>query len=305
MGVERVLGRISGSQTGPTLICVGGLHGNEPAGVSALQRILASLGPRSSDLQGEFLAVAGNRAALAKGRRYISRDLNRSWTPERLSSLRRIGPEAPVEDREQLELQGVLDEALERARGPVLLLDLHTTSGPGVPFSAIKETVANRNFALAWPVPLVLGFGELMEGTFFGYLTERGITSMVFEGGPHQDPSSVDASEEAVWLGLAESGILREVDFPEVAQARASLASRAREFPPVLEIRHRHPVISGDGFRMRPGFENFQPVSAGELLAHDHLGDIKSPKRGLLLLPLYQKQGDDGFFVIQQAQGRE
>jgi hypothetical protein len=304
-GVERVLGRLRGPHAGPTLIGVGGLHGNEPAGVQALQRVLVRLRTRSSDLRGAFVALSGNRAALAEGRRYLFRDLNRSWTQERLLATKRTGSTVQGEDREQLELQRALDEVVEEARGPVSLLDLHTTSGPGVPFSAIMDSLPNRAFALRFPVPLVLGFGKLMEGTFFGYLTGRGITSMVFEGGPHQAVSSVADSESAVWLGLAESGLIREGDFPEVAEARQALAAMTRGLPPVLEIKHRHSVTPGDGFRMHPGFENFQPVSAGDLLAQDHLGEIKAPNSGRLLLPLYQAQGDDGFFIIREPKGPE
>ena len=38
--VDRVLGRVRGARSGPTLLCVGGMHGNEPAGVYALQSVL-------------------------------------------------------------------------------------------------------------------------------------------------------------------------------------------------------------------------------------------------------------------------
>jgi succinylglutamate desuccinylase len=221
--------------------------------------------------------------------------------PDRLLALKRTGPVAEDEDREQLELQKALDDIGEEARGQLLLLDLHTTSGPGVPFSAIMDCPANREFALRFPVPMVLGFGNLMEGTFFRYLTERGITSMVFEGGPHQASASVDAAESAIWIALAETGLLPPEGYPEVTEARMSLGEQCRHLPPVMEIRHRHPVRSGDGFRMRKGFRNFQPVTAGDLLARDHLGDIRAPKTGLLLLPLYQAQGDDGFFIIEDG----
>ena len=43
LDVERVLGRIRGASEGPTLIFVAGLHGNEPAGVQALQRVFPEL----------------------------------------------------------------------------------------------------------------------------------------------------------------------------------------------------------------------------------------------------------------------
>ena len=54
--------------------------------------------------------LAGNLAGLARGRRYMDRDLNRGWTGERLATLRG-GAAQDAEDREQLELA----EAIERA----------------------------------------------------------------------------------------------------------------------------------------------------------------------------------------------
>jgi len=40
---ERCLGSIDGHEPGPTLLAIGALHGNEPAGVAALQRIVEDL----------------------------------------------------------------------------------------------------------------------------------------------------------------------------------------------------------------------------------------------------------------------
>ena len=100
--------------------------------------------------------------------------------------------------------------------------------------------------------------------------------------------------------GLAAAGLIQEAEFPEVAEAREALRAMAAGLPRLLEIKHRHPVALGDGFLMHPGFENFEPVSAGRLLAQDVRGDVRSPESGRLLLPLYQAQGDDGFFLIRE-----
>ena len=36
--VDRLIGQIRGEQPGPTIIFLGGMHGNEPSGVFALQK---------------------------------------------------------------------------------------------------------------------------------------------------------------------------------------------------------------------------------------------------------------------------
>ena len=51
------------ARTGPTLVALGGIHGNEPAGRA--RRRARARPPRSSErwtLRGEFVALAGNRA---------------------------------------------------------------------------------------------------------------------------------------------------------------------------------------------------------------------------------------------------
>jgi succinylglutamate desuccinylase len=50
---------------------------------------------------------------------------------------------------------------------------------------------------------------------------------------------------------------------------------------------------------MRPGFRNFQAVKKKEILADDRKGSIKAIDNGLILMPLYQKQGNDGFFLVR------
>jgi succinylglutamate desuccinylase len=48
---------------------------------------------------------------------------------------------------------------------------------------------------------------------------------------------------------------------------------------------------------MEPAFENFQTVKRGQVLARDNKGPIKAIESGMVLLPLYQRLGDDGFFL--------
>ena len=79
--LRRVLGRVSGEEPGPTLVCIGGIHGNEPAGVEALKRVFATIASTRVRVRGELVGLAGNLAALARNRRYIESDLNRRWRP--------------------------------------------------------------------------------------------------------------------------------------------------------------------------------------------------------------------------------
>lgn len=298
----RVLGCLRGQQPGPTLICVGGLHGNEPAGVLGIQRVFAELASGGYELRGEFRALAGNLSALAVGKRFLSRDLNRAWTADGMASIRGAnGMRAKAvtsEDQEQRELWLAIEAAIGEARGGVCVLDLHTTSGCGGTFSTVADTLRNRAFALALPVPMVLGLEELVDGTLLEFLGRRGYATAVFEGGQHGEVRAIDRHAAAVWIALDAAGVLVECP-AEVHDARRLLAADTRGLPRALEMRHRHHVDSEDGFTMLPGFENFQTVAEGEVLATDRRGEVRSPEGARILMPLYQEQGDDGFFIVK------
>jgi succinylglutamate desuccinylase len=107
--------------------------------------------------------------------------------------------------------------------------------------------------------------------------------------------------EAATWVALVASGMLRPEDVPDLADHRQRLLAAARDVPRVIEVRHRHPISPHDLFRMRPGYRNFQRVRRGDALAEDRFGEVRAREGGLLLLPLYQGKGDDGFFLSREV----
>jgi succinylglutamate desuccinylase len=52
---------------------------------------------------------------------------------------------------------------------------------------------------------------------------------------------------------------------------------------------------------MKPGFDSFQFIEKGELLAEDKSGAITAPIDGRIFMPLYQIAGDDGFFIVEEV----
>jgi len=300
--VSRVLGRIRGSGPGPTLVAIGGVHGNEPAGVLGIRKVLERLRGMEGELRGDFLGLAGNRAALARGRRFLRRDLNRVWTEERVRKLVERASVEEVEDeaREQWELLEMLEEADRDARGEVFVMDIHTTSSMSGPWATIEDTLRSRAFALDFPIPIILGLEEQVDGTLLEHVSRKGHVMLVFEAGQHGDPRSVDRTEAAIWTALGAAGVLRDPRRKEVLSARRELTEETAALPRVLEMRYRHPVVPGDRFRMRPGYVNLQPIDEEEVLARDRSGMVRAPEGGRVLMPLYQEQGEDGFFVVRE-----
>ena len=299
---QHLIASIRGPLSGPTLIVVGSLHGNEPAGVLAAHRVVAALQRRRTLLRGEVVLLAGNTRALVRRVRYIDTDLNRHWAAANLSAVKSgdLLTGAKSEELERRELLELFEQASERARGELYFLDLHTTSAHGVPFVTLGDTLRNRRFALNFPTRIVLGLEEQIEGTMLEYVNNLGAVTMGFEAGQHDAPSSIDHHEAVIWIGLVAAGSLRREETPEFERSR-TLLERASGGARIVEVRHRHAIAPSDEFRMEPGFENFRPVQRGQTLAQDRRGSVTAREAGLVLLPLYQKLGDDGFFLGREV----
>lgn len=298
----RELGHYDTGRDGPTVIVVAGLHGNEPGGVGAAREVLARLVADGPPLRGRVIALAGNLTALERGVRFVDRDLNRTWTEDALRRLRGQPPELDDhEDRELRDLLARVEGELDTASGPVFLLDLHSTSAAGAPFTVLADTLPNRRVAELLPIPMILGLEELIVGPLLSWIADLGHAAIVVEGGRHGDESTARHHAAAIWLTLVASGALELDDAPQARHAYSVLRRAARGLPGVLELLEGHPLRPEDGFRMEPDFDNFKRVSAGELLARDRGGAIRAPWTGFIVMPLYQGQGEDGFFLAREA----
>ncbi len=307
---ERLIGRHGGAEDGPLLVCVAGLHGNERSGIEALRRVFRRLDESRPAFRGELVALAGNVPALERGQRFLDEDLNRVWTLDRIAALKGISRDGrepascplTAEAREQSRLMAALEVVFRRARGRrVYLIDLHTTSAESVPFVTFSDSLRNRSFARTFPVPLVLGLEEELEGTFLDWIDHLGHVGIGLEGGAHRAPESVVHLERAVWLALVSVGAVELDDVPEPDGLRRRLRRAAEAVPSLFEVRYRHALREDDGFRMEPGYRNFDPVEEGQLVARDRRGEIRAPESGRLFLPLYQEKGGEGFFLVREV----
>jgi Succinylglutamate desuccinylase / Aspartoacylase family len=269
--------------------------------VLALRSLFQRLALDRGALRGAVWGFSGNRRALSAGRRFISRDLNRLWSSERLS---RLAPQSSIdsstdsEENEQVELDRELQGVLERApRGRTYFLDLHTTSAPGPAYMFLGDTLSNLSFARSIPLPIVLGLDDQLPGTLLGYLSTAGVTTVGVEAGQNEDPVSIARAEAAVWLAMEACGVLARGRRSEVAVGRRLLAAQSRSLPRIVRVTYRHVISPADGFRMDPGFQSFQPIEKDRPIARDRKGPILTPFAGVVLMPLYQAQGTDGFFL--------
>jgi Succinylglutamate desuccinylase / Aspartoacylase family len=294
---RRELGSRDQGRPGPTLVVLAGIHGNEPAGVHAVYSVLAALERGGVLLDGRLVALGGNLAALQKGRRFLRRDLNRQWLPDQVDALLQREPLLDQdEDREQRELIACFERVQASTRGPIVYLDLHTSSADGPPFLALADTIDNRRTGLGIGVPIILGLEETIDGASMEWWTARGVVNLACEGGRHGAPDTQRNLEAVLWLVLEQAGMLPRGRV-DLAPHRQHLRRVTAGLPAIVEIVHRQVIAPTDHFAMQPGFTNFQVVRNGDLLAQDRNGEVRAPYDARVLLPLYQALGDDGFFL--------
>lgn len=299
----RLIGRCRANRPGPTLICFGGIHGNEPAGVKALEAIFTELGSGATSLsRGCFVAIRGNLPALDKGVRYLGEDLNRLWTLDGIKNILVKQPAAKsVEEQELTEILKAIATLIREERPPYYFIDLHTTSSPTLPFITINDAVINRKFSSQFPVPVILGIEEYLEGPLLSYINELGYVSLGFESGQHQDEKAVEHAADFVWLALGYAGLLEDGVDPKSLQRQIRLREASLGDQRFYEVFHRHVLADASQFRMVQGFRSFQSAPRGTLLAHDRGQPVYMRRNGMLFMPLYQKQGDEGFFLIRRT----
>lgn len=299
---KREIGRYAGTEQDTLLIVLGGVHGNEPAGVKAIQQVLDSLQNLSLPFTGTIVGFVGNMKALNEGKRFITTDLNRLWSKDRANNPN-SKPENVLneEEKEQIQIIESIQSLNLSQYKKVFLLDLHTTSASGGVFCVANLSQNARNIAMATGVTTLIEAEKVFSSTTLNYANELGIDSITLEGGQHEEPEAVDNMVAFIFKVMSLLKLIEPDHIPDFEQKENLLKSYSKGLPKVMEFTYRHAINESDEFMMLPGFKNFDKVSEDQLLAHDKLGNLRAPEKGYLLMPLYQKLGEDGYFLIQEV----
>lgn len=296
--VERIIGEYDSGNEGPLLFITGGIHGNEPSGIVALNNVFRILKEETPNIKGKIVGVSGNREALMKDVRYIDEDLNRTWTVENIES----GKRDTNEKREMCEIIDVLEKYPENDFTKRYFLDCHTTSAASEPYISVQEVNDNDQWAHKFPTYIIRGFSDIVLGCIDHYESRIGITGFVFEGGQHESKISELNHEGMIWQALSHACDLdlhTLKNYPETAK----MLEEKRKNRKTFEIEYRHGLKDEDDFKMEPNFSNFQKLEKGELLAYQNGKPIYSEWDDYIFMPLYQSQGNDGFFVVKEVKG--
>lgn len=298
----RVLSHHKTNGSGPVVIAIAGMHGNENYGVSAIRKIDELFNKGGGISRGEWIGIAANLPALKNRVRFIDEDMNRIWFPSIIDKIRRSRKDQ-LKASERIEIKHlleILDPYILDTEREIIFVDLHSFSAPGGLFVITPRSKRNEELLVGLSAPLIFGIDDALRGTALRYFHEQGHLSIAFEGGMHHDPGTM-ANMVAFLLLLNERFGLIDISFiDEFDSFKEKIRIEAENLPLKVELAYQHIIEPNDEFLMRPGYENFQPVKKGEWLAEDQNGKILSPYDGYMLMPLYQEQGNEGFFIVRK-----
>ena len=254
------------SAGGARVAIVGGIHGDEPAGVRIVERLAAELAPLDpSDGEGEdggvVRLILANERAIEAETRYTDADLNRAF------------PGDADSDEYERALAPRLVAELEGFNAVLALHTSHSAPPPFAIFSDLTESV--RRTVTGLPVDHVVDAGGLRSTT---------LDSVI----PHTVSIEVgrQGSEEAVEFGHEACRAFLRV--------HGALADEPPTFSETVVVKGSEEVPKGAG-EPRVHFANFEPIPEGAVFAEDDVYTHRVEEPGVVPF-LASEDGYDDIF---------
>jgi predicted deacylase len=214
----------------PEVAVVAAIHGDEPCGVRAIERLLAD----PPEVSKTVLLVVANEEALAAETRYLDEDLNRAF------------PGDPDGETHESRLAAELGAAIEGCT----TLALHSTQSHGEPFAIVREAVGVlAELAGYLSVDAVVETGPFDEGRLFESVSNLVEVECGFQG----SAAAADNAERIVREFLAGVGALADTARPE------------RREHPVFRLDDVVPKDAAERYEVF--VSNFERVEAGDTFA--------------------------------------
>ncbi|MBE37382.1 MAG: hypothetical protein CMP50_01820 [Flavobacteriales bacterium] len=294
---ERVIGNYHNNNE-KTMIFIAAIHGNENSGVIALERFFKHINNTNTKIAGTVIGLIGNLNALKNNSRYINSDMNRMWTDRIIESK---SSQKKSEFKEVLMVKELIDKIIKlKKKRNITIVDLHNTSSPNGVFSIVNN-LKEKKIAEHLEIPVINNLFKKVKGSFAEYYSSQNINTIVFEGGAIGDPAAINNHEAGIWKMLEKKGFISQDFIPEkVLKNNINMNNFSKETKGYYFVKYIHKIKKGNEFLMNPNMRNFEKIKKGQIVGHSNHGPVKSPYEGYLLMPLYQKQGKEGFYLIDK-----
>jgi uncharacterized protein len=304
-------------ETGPRLIVLGAVHGNEISGSLAIQRVLSELEEGHLQIvrgQVTFLPIT-NPLAYTKGQRMGERNLNRNLYPNAapqdyedrianvlcpllaahdvlldMHSFHTVGQPfamlGPQDNNDTLEpfAHAAKEEALALRLGPQRIVEgWLSTYAQGVKNRLSRTAPSERAHLLSTDPRYGVGTTE--------YMRSQGGWGITLECGQHDDPAAPEVGYQAIVRTLAH---LQLIDTPNPAAHPDPLLLK------LMQVTDR--LHAGDSFVK--AWASYDPLESGQLIGTRHDGTpVTAPHPGFIVFPNPNAvAGNEWFYFAQKSE---
>jgi succinylglutamate desuccinylase len=238
MKKEKTIIKKDSGKPGKTIAIFSGIHGNEKAGVWAMDELVEEINPE----RGSVYFVYANPEAIEKDVRFVEKNLNRLFTKENKGETK--------EEKRAQELMKILDEC-------DALLDLHAFHNEGgEPFVICEEN--SFEIAKKLDVPVIsCGWTKFGEGATDEYMYAQGKVGICLECGPIPDSKK--------YVSFAKKAVLQFLQYFEVISSQVSYDDYEKRIIEAVEIIKKE----SDDFKFNREFKEFEKLVSGEEIATD------------------------------------
>jgi len=212
----------------PEVAIIAGIHGDEPCGVTAVDRLLAA----ELDVRRPVALVVANEPALERGERYLEADLNRNF------------PGDPDADAMERRLASDVSEVVAECE----TLAIHSTRSTADPFAVVAGVDEwSERVAPTLPVVALVESGPSVEGRLFASVDRL----IEVEAGRQETEGAAENAYRIALAFLIATGALP--------------GTPVRRRLPVYQLERRIEKAPGEEYAVFA--DNFEEVTAGETYA--------------------------------------
>ncbi len=276
-------------QGAKTLGIIAITHGNEVLGLPIVNRLIGEILAGKLMLSTEILFAAGNVPAAQAGKRFIDRDLNRSFA---------LNSNESAETIRARELETHFFDHCD------YVLDLHQTIQPSHSPFFFFYYFSQRQFeflnAVNPGLPVVVTLNDALHG-------QRGQTTNEYLKNQGKVCLTIELGEKGFFTDKFDLGLTIAKKMIAAVQNAEKTSAPMTNPERLLKIevgyRVQHP-----GTRLNEGWRNLQEVVKDQLLGQSDGGPIHSPISGYILFPKYAPNpaiGQELFCICKQIHPNE
>jgi len=255
---------------GPNVVIMAGVHGDEPCGIRAFEKIMPTFRPQ----KGVVTFLIGNPKAVSVKRREYEANLNRMFRDDVLLSRKE---KQTYEYRRSRELTPILQEA-------DALLDIHSSTTPQtIPFVICEP----QSYACVAKLPVkkvVSGIDELHPMGTDAYVNQSGGLGVCIECGNHSDGRAEEIAITAIYQFLNFFGVIKK---------EVSILPYKQDY-----VFADYIYKNKDIFTLQKDFAEFEIVAEGTCIGIDGEERVCAPYTGIILFPHSRQESDTEAFLF-------